>query len=214
MEKKFSSKLSQLRKEKQMSQKEAAAGLGVSQALLSHYENGIRECGLEFLVKAADFYNVTTDYLLGRSESKQGFTGDFSIKEDIKSDGTMCTLTLFRTASYLREHLAAQHDGDFVDEIHHMYGLIIYRVIMAEVAKENFPLSWMPNIDAVSNDIYKNIMNGLLYYLINCKHISGAVSEDPPLCVKTVVEHMQKYVYEQCEENGISLADECLISKK
>lgn len=214
MEKKISSNLSKLRKEKKMSQKEAAAGLGVSQALLSHYENGIRECGLDFLMKAADFYNVTTDYLLGRSESKQGFTGNFSIKEDIKSDSAMCTLTLFRNASYLREYLAAQHDGDLVDEIHHMYGLIIYRVIMAEVAKGNFPRSWMPNIDAVNNDIYKNIMNGLLYHLINCKHTSSTVTEDPPQCVKTVVEHMQKYVYEQCKENNFNLSDECLISKK
>ena len=41
----ITARLSSLRKEKGLSQKEAAAGLGVSQALLSHYENGIRECG-------------------------------------------------------------------------------------------------------------------------------------------------------------------------
>ena len=61
----ITARLSSLRKEKGLSQKEAAAGLGVSQALLSHYENGIRECGLDFLCRAADYYNVTTDYLLG-----------------------------------------------------------------------------------------------------------------------------------------------------
>ena len=44
----ITARLSSLRKEKGLSQKEAAAGLGVSQALLSHYENGIRECGLDF----------------------------------------------------------------------------------------------------------------------------------------------------------------------
>ncbi len=66
--------LSLLRKEKGISQKEAAASLGVSQALLSHYEKGIRECGLEFLVKAADFYGVSTDYLLGRSQDPEGMT--------------------------------------------------------------------------------------------------------------------------------------------
>ena len=36
----ITARLSSLRKEKGLSQKEAAAGLGVSQALLSHYENG------------------------------------------------------------------------------------------------------------------------------------------------------------------------------
>ena len=42
------------RKERQISQKQAAADLGISQALLSHYEKGIRECGLDFLVKGAE----------------------------------------------------------------------------------------------------------------------------------------------------------------
>ena len=60
-----------LRKERGLSQKSAAEQLGVSQALLSHYEKGIRECGLEFVVKVADFYNVSTDYLLGRSPTPQ-----------------------------------------------------------------------------------------------------------------------------------------------
>ena len=65
----ITARLSSLRKEKGLSQKEAAAGLGVSQALLSHYENGIRECGLDFLCRAADYYNVTTDYLLKDAEA-------------------------------------------------------------------------------------------------------------------------------------------------
>lgn len=46
--------------------------LGVSQALLSHYEKGIRECGLDFLIRAADYYGVSADYLLGRSPEKNG----------------------------------------------------------------------------------------------------------------------------------------------
>lgn len=66
--------LSLLRKEKGISQKEAASQLGVSQALLSHYEKGIRECGLDFLVRAADFYGVSADYLLGRSADPDGMT--------------------------------------------------------------------------------------------------------------------------------------------
>ena len=61
-----------LRKEKKLSQKSAAAQLGISQALLSHYEKGIRECGLNFLVRTADFYGVSTDYLLGRSPDRSG----------------------------------------------------------------------------------------------------------------------------------------------
>ncbi|MCL2856992.1 MAG: helix-turn-helix domain-containing protein [Oscillospiraceae bacterium] len=66
--------LTLLRKEKGFSQKNAAADLGISQALLSHYEKGIRECGLSFLVRCADYYGVSCDYLLGRSPERQGAT--------------------------------------------------------------------------------------------------------------------------------------------
>ncbi len=72
--------LSLLRKERHISQKEAAAALGVAQALLSHYEKGKRECGLDFLVRAADYYNVSTDYLLGRSPLS---TGSIIVESDI-----------------------------------------------------------------------------------------------------------------------------------
>ena len=61
-----------LRKERGISQKQAAADLHISQALLSHYEKGIRECGLDFVVSAADYYGVSCDYLLGRTADKSG----------------------------------------------------------------------------------------------------------------------------------------------
>lgn len=64
--------LTLLRKERALSQKQVAADLGIAQALLSHYENGKRECGLSFLVQAADYYGVSVDYLLGRTGSSSG----------------------------------------------------------------------------------------------------------------------------------------------
>ena len=59
--------LASLRREKGISQRKAAADLHISQALLSHYENGAREPGLAFVCRACDYYAVTADYLLGRS---------------------------------------------------------------------------------------------------------------------------------------------------
>ena len=64
--------LTLLRKEKGISQKKAAQDLSISQALLSHYEKGIRECGLDFLVRCADYYQVSCDYLLGRTPDRTG----------------------------------------------------------------------------------------------------------------------------------------------
>ena len=71
MNKDFPRLITLLRKERGESQKSAAANLGISQALLSHYEKGIRECGLDFLSRCADYYNVTTDYLLGRDSRRR-----------------------------------------------------------------------------------------------------------------------------------------------
>jgi transcriptional regulator with XRE-family HTH domain len=70
----FSRTLSLLRQEKGVSQRTASTALGISQALLSHYENGIREPGLAFVVKACDYYGVSADYLLGRTMTKDGTT--------------------------------------------------------------------------------------------------------------------------------------------
>lgn len=66
----FGSIISYLRKEKGISQKKASSDLGISQSLLSHYEKGVRECGLDFVVKVADYYNVSCDYILGRTSER------------------------------------------------------------------------------------------------------------------------------------------------
>ena len=68
----FSQALSRLRREKGVSQRQAAQALEVSQALLSHYENGIREPGLAFVTRAYDYYQVSADYLLGRTGERSG----------------------------------------------------------------------------------------------------------------------------------------------
>ncbi len=77
MERLFSETLSTLRKARSISQRQAAADLGISQALLSHYENGAREPGLSFVCRACDYYGVTADYLLGRS----AHPGDVSVRD-------------------------------------------------------------------------------------------------------------------------------------
>ena len=71
----FSETMSALRREKGLSQRRAAAELHISQALLSHYENGAREPGLEFLCRACDFYGVSSDYLLGRTDERRPLSG-------------------------------------------------------------------------------------------------------------------------------------------
>jgi len=63
----FPAILCRLRKERGLNQRTAAAALHISQALLSHYENGLREPGLAFVSEACAYYGVSADYLLGRT---------------------------------------------------------------------------------------------------------------------------------------------------
>ena len=70
--KSFAQILSELRRTAGLSQRKAAADLNISQALLSHYENGAGEPGLNFVCRVCDYYNVTADYLLGRSPNPDG----------------------------------------------------------------------------------------------------------------------------------------------
>jgi len=66
----FAINLGKLRREKGLSQRQAAALLGVSQALLSHYETDAREPKLEFVLKICDYYSVTADFILGRTKER------------------------------------------------------------------------------------------------------------------------------------------------
>ncbi|MCI8799780.1 helix-turn-helix domain-containing protein [Acetatifactor muris] len=60
-------RLSQLRKERELGQKELAALLNMSIGTISNYENNVHAPDLGTLCKLADFFQVTTDYLLGRT---------------------------------------------------------------------------------------------------------------------------------------------------
>lgn len=71
MERNFAAVMSELRHARGLSQRKVAADLKISQALLSHYENGAREPGLAFVCRACDYYGVSADFLLGRAPSRR-----------------------------------------------------------------------------------------------------------------------------------------------
>lgn len=63
-------KLRDLREDQDLSQKDLANVLSVSQATYSRYESGILDIPSISLIKLADFYKVSVDYLLGRTDTK------------------------------------------------------------------------------------------------------------------------------------------------
>ena len=65
MENKFKIKLKELRNELNLLQKQLATDLGVTQACIGKWETGDREPSLDDLIKVANYFSVSTDYLLG-----------------------------------------------------------------------------------------------------------------------------------------------------
>lgn len=68
--KSFGTTLSELRQSLHLSQRALASDLKISQALLSHYENGTREPKLAFVCKLCEYFGVSSDFLLGITEDK------------------------------------------------------------------------------------------------------------------------------------------------
>ncbi len=56
-----------LRKKQNISMKELGLSIGVSESTISLYENGKRQPDYNTLIKIADYFNVSTDYLLGHT---------------------------------------------------------------------------------------------------------------------------------------------------
>lgn len=124
---KFAEILSQLRKERAISQKRAAADLGISQALLSHYEKGIRECGLDFVIKCSEYYGVTTDYLLGVSDSRNGV--DTSYLSGLAYDENAGN-TLISGTKFLLDVISTSKDESAAEYIYDYYTLCAYRIAL------------------------------------------------------------------------------------
>ena len=62
-------RLKELRKKKGLSQLRLATDLNTTQNTISRYETGEREPGIDELITIADYFNVSVDYLIGRTEN-------------------------------------------------------------------------------------------------------------------------------------------------
>ena len=64
-------RLRDLREDHELKQKEVAAVLGIDQRVYSNYETGKREIPTRFVVRLADIYKTSTDYILGRTNNSR-----------------------------------------------------------------------------------------------------------------------------------------------
>lgn len=66
----FSEILQDLREDRDISRKEMASYLNISLSTLGMYEQGRREPNIEMLIRIADYFNVSLDFLVGRDFTK------------------------------------------------------------------------------------------------------------------------------------------------
>lgn len=85
----FGEFLAKLRKEKGYLQKEVAAYLNMTVATISNYEKGVHTPDLNTLAKLADFYDVSTDYLLQRTKYKASIS---TLNKRLSADYTVSDL--------------------------------------------------------------------------------------------------------------------------
>ena len=64
-------RIQELRIDSDLSQKKIGEILHISQRSYSHYETGSRNIPIEMLIRLADYYDTTIDYLVGRTDNKE-----------------------------------------------------------------------------------------------------------------------------------------------
>lgn len=77
------SRIKQLREKRGMIQERLAAELGITQQMLSKYERDVTFIKVDVLKKMAEYFNVTTDYLLGVSDVKRDLQRQMKMNETL-----------------------------------------------------------------------------------------------------------------------------------
>lgn len=78
------SRIKSLREQRGLIQEILAAELGITQQTLSRYEGDAAFIKVDVLKKLAEYFNVTTDYLLGLSDIKRDLSGQLKVNETIE----------------------------------------------------------------------------------------------------------------------------------
>lgn len=187
----ISTRLVSLRKDKNLSQKEAATALGVSQGLLSHYEKGIRECGLDFLCRAATFYDVSADYLLGLSDTKMMSDALFA-EDEIPQDSEIRMSTIFRSSVYLLDRLSS-FGRNCGSKIRAVYILTIYKIYLVALSQ-----GALPNHELAKKELSPYLSTITIDNIINSLTFDGDAkpkrSEHLPKAMDTIIKEATKII--------------------
>ncbi len=92
--------IKKLREDNKLSQAELADNIGINNSVLSRIESGDRQLRDDELIKIADFFNVSTDYLLGRTTVRNDIETFAAHTDDDLSEEAEAELENFK--NYLR----------------------------------------------------------------------------------------------------------------
>ncbi|MBQ9673203.1 MAG: helix-turn-helix transcriptional regulator [Ruminococcus sp.] len=81
---KYNDRLRELREDNDLTQTQIANKFNVKQITISQYERGTRQVSLDILVKYAEYFNVSTDYILGLTNNP---TPNYNIKNQVNIKG-------------------------------------------------------------------------------------------------------------------------------
>ena len=193
----FATRMAELRTQRGVSQKDAAEALGISQALLSHYEKGIRECGLDFLLRAASYYDVSCDYLLGKIDTRRQFQEEFE-DGDIEFDSEFRTNTLFRAATMLHDRFTSL-DITKSTQSKNYFSLCIYELIIIAAKAGYVPKSWIGLPMESASSLCKAKAEMIENCLISEQAPKHSKNITEPLCIKTVISSSEKIIIKEAE---------------
>lgn len=189
----FARRLLEQRKLKEVSQKQAAADLEISQALLSHYENGIREPGLSFLVKAADYYNVSCDYLLGHSANVLQLNQAVEF-EDLPEDLDISRETMLRANFAVLSNIV--EDEEMEDYTLKAAALSAYMMLFSAVTKGLLPRTWLGD-NSDNKAQFKFLLTsiaGEIHDLTSAPEDEEVIGTEAPQSVRTMASYINDLV--------------------
>ena len=81
----FQKRIKELRKKAKLTQKQVAEKLDMPQSLYSNLERGIKQANQKRLKQFSDFYNVSTDYLLGNTDNRNASNIDDDLEKSLNT---------------------------------------------------------------------------------------------------------------------------------
>ena len=170
-----------LRKERGFSQKKVSEDQHISQALLSHYEKGIRECGLEFVVHAADYFGVSCDFLLGRSDRREMNRGE----NPSKATGTSKQPAVLNSAVIIVFGILKKiNSKSLTQEVTHYFRAAVYTIFRLLYSANELNEKNAKEIFSLRSDLYPTVADAQMSVsLAKCRSmLCGAGSDgDTPI---------------------------------